>query len=571
MTLLAAPPSPDSESSSKKWWWILISVPIVCMVVLMAPILVILSLTGEDTTCGQPTGTDIRADGSLVGLKPGSLAVPMAEGTYTISSPFGMREGEMHDGQDYAAPLDTPFYAAGDGEVVVAGPASGYGHWIRIRHTIDGQTVESLYGHMTAAGVLVKAGDKVTAGQLIGKVGSEGQSSGPHLHFGIYPGQWSMGGGVDPVPWLKQRGTASPAAASAPTQPDAELVAKSTPAGTGGLNASQTALAKQAVAIGESMGVPDQGIVVALATMSQESTYRMLASSNVPESLQYPHDGVGSDHLSVNQYQQQVGIWGTAEDLMNPVTANVKFFDALLKVSGWQSMPVTVAAQTVQGSAHPEAYADDETLARQLASQFKGSGKDLTPQELADIVKGGAATTIIDGGACAPGTSNPGGPQFKPGGPFGANVIAAASQWIGTTYAWGGGDQNGPTKGISDGGGAGDANGDSNKVGFDCSGLTLYAVYQASGGQILLPHFTGSHANPGQLYDTRGQDIPFDQKRPGDLIYFGAGGDTHHVGIFYGTENGQDMLLNAPESGKSVSIMPLSGWAGEEMYVKRFG
>ena len=78
MTLLAAPPSPDSESSSKKWWWILISVPIVCMVVLMAPVLVILSLTGEDTTCGQPTGTDIRADGSLVGLKPGSLAVPMA-------------------------------------------------------------------------------------------------------------------------------------------------------------------------------------------------------------------------------------------------------------------------------------------------------------------------------------------------------------------------------------------------------------------------------------------------------------------------------------------------------------
>src|SRR3546814_10986847 len=103
----------------------------------------------------------------------------MAEGTYTISSPFGMREGGMHDGQDYAAPLDTPFYAAGDGEVVVAGPASGYGHWIRIRHTIDGQTVESLYGHMTAAGVLVKAGD-----QDIGR--APGRERGGH--YGEVPG-----------------------------------------------------------------------------------------------------------------------------------------------------------------------------------------------------------------------------------------------------------------------------------------------------------------------------------------------------------------------------------------------
>lgn len=96
-------------------------------------------------------------------------------------------------------------------------------------------------------------------------------------------------------------------------------------------------------------------------------------------------------------------------------------------------------------------------------------------------------------------------------------------------------------------------------------------MFQASGGQILLPHFTGSHGNPGQLYDARGQDISFDQKQPGDLIYFGAGGDTHHVGIYYGNENGQDMLLNAPQSGQTVSIMPLSGWAGEDMYVKRFG
>ncbi|MFZ2174379.1 MAG: NlpC/P60 family protein, partial [Rhodococcus sp. (in: high G+C Gram-positive bacteria)] len=106
---------------------------------------------------------------------------------------------------------------------------------------------------------------------------------------------------------------------------------------------------------------------------------------------------------------------------------------------------------------------------------------------------------------------------------------------------------------------------------FDCSGLTLYAVFQASGGAITLPHFTGDNSNPGQLNDARGQEIPFDRRQPGDLIYFGSGGITHHVGIYHGRQNGQDMLLSAPQSGDVVSIQPLSNWAGEEMYVRRFG
>lgn len=164
------------------------------------------------------------------------------------------------------------------------------------------------------------------------------------------------------------------------------------------------------------------------------------------------------------------------------------------------------------------------------------------------------------------------GPQFRPGGPFGQNVIAAALKWEGTPYAWGGGNADGPTKGISDGGGAADSHGDYNKVGFDCSGLTLYAVAQASGRQLMLPHYTGDNSNPGQLNDSRGQHVPFDQRQPGDLIYFGSGGNTHHVGIYYGKDaSGADQLLNAPQSGQSVSIQPLSGWSGEEMYVRRFG
>lgn len=540
--------------------------------VVILPIMVVIFLATSD----EPKSSDCGGagtPGSTIAAA-GSLIKPTKSSETTDTSGFGPRGGTMHQGIDRAGPEGTDIFAFTDGRVVAAGPAEGFGNWIILDHQIDGKVYSSVYGHMREAGVLVKVGDQVSAGQRIATIGNAGQSTGAHLHFEIWEGGRlpdGAGTAVDPAPWIDRAAEVGEATPAAPENPSGTPAAPGE--GTAGLNASQAALAKQAVAIGESMGVPEQGIVVALSTMSQESTYRMLASSNVPESLSYPHDGVGSDHLSVNQFQQQVTIWGTAEELMNPVTANVKFYNALLKVPGWESMPVTVAAQTVQGSAHPELYADDEPLARQLAAQFKGSGKDLTPQELADIAKVGVATAVVDGGVgvCTPPVSNIGGPQFTPGGPFGANVIAAAARWIGTTYAWGGGDQNGPTKGISDGGGAGDANGDPDKVGFDCSGLTLYAVFQASGGQIQLPHFTGSHGNPGQLYDPRGQDIAFDQKQPGDLIYFGAGGDTHHVGIYYGNENGKDMLLNAPQSGQTVSIMPLDGWAGEEMYVKRFG
>lgn len=349
--------------------------------------------------------------------------------------------------------------------------------------------------------------------------------------------------------------------------------------GTAGLNERQLAIAKQTVAIGEAMGVPEQGIIVALATQSQESTFRLLANSNVPDSLNYPHDGVGSDHDSVNSFQQRVGIWGTTAELMNQTTANRLFYEHLLALPGWETMPITVAAQTVQVSAYPDAYADDETLARTLYDQFKGAGAQLSAADKQILADAGTAATadataVALGGSgtgCAEGVSNPNGPTFTPGGPFGANVIAAAMRWLGTPYAWGGGNTDGPTNGISDGGGAADANGDTGKVGFDCSGLTLYAVFQASGGAISLDHYTGDTSTPGQLYDPRGQDIPLEQKQPGDLIYFGSGGNTHHVGIYYGLDGGTEMLLDAPQSGDVVKVQPLSDFSGETMYVRRFG
>ena len=68
-----------------------------------------------------------------------------------------------------------------------AGPATGYGHLILIEHTVGGKRVATGYAHMYADGIHVKAGDTVTAGQYIADVGSDGYSTGSHLHFEVRP------------------------------------------------------------------------------------------------------------------------------------------------------------------------------------------------------------------------------------------------------------------------------------------------------------------------------------------------------------------------------------------------
>ncbi len=115
---------------------------------------------------------------------------------------------------------------------------------------------------------------------------------------------------------------------------------------------------KAIIAAALRMNIPEKGIIVALATALQESGLRNLANPNVPESLRLPNEGTGQDHLSVGIFQQQPW-WGSLAELMNPFMAATKFYSALLKVGGWQDMAPTVAAQAVQGSAYPDAYADD--------------------------------------------------------------------------------------------------------------------------------------------------------------------------------------------------------------------
>ncbi|AJK67693.1 hypothetical protein B840_00265 [Corynebacterium marinum DSM 44953] len=125
----------------------------------------------------------------------GAVVSP-AQGTFT--SGYGMRWGTLHAGIDIANAIGTPILAIMDGTVIDSGPASGYGNWIRIQHS-DGSV--SVYGHMSTLAVSV--GQSVTAGQQIAGMGSEGFSTGSHLHFEIHPGG---AGAVDPVGWFAQHG-----------------------------------------------------------------------------------------------------------------------------------------------------------------------------------------------------------------------------------------------------------------------------------------------------------------------------------------------------------------------------
>ncbi|MET4048424.1 hypothetical protein BJD99_15605 [Rhodococcus sp. 1163] len=117
-----------------------------------------------------------------------------------LTSKFGSRWGAHHGGLDIAAPIGTPILAATDGQVTAAGPASGFGLWVKVLHE-DG--TETVYGHINDYSVT--PGQHVTAGQQIATVGNRGESSGPHLHFEVHD---PSGVKVDPAEWLSMRGVA---------------------------------------------------------------------------------------------------------------------------------------------------------------------------------------------------------------------------------------------------------------------------------------------------------------------------------------------------------------------------
>lgn len=131
----------------------------------------------------------------------GVFSIPSAKPVhdFTLTSSYGTRSDpfrgsrRMHNGLDMAGPQGTPIYATADGVITRSGWFGGYGRYISINH---GAGIETRYGHMSE--LLVGEGVRVRRGQLIGRMGSTGRSTGSHLHYEVR----IDGEPVNPTPFL---------------------------------------------------------------------------------------------------------------------------------------------------------------------------------------------------------------------------------------------------------------------------------------------------------------------------------------------------------------------------------
>lgn len=312
------------------------------------------------------------------------------------------------------------------------------------------------------------------------------------------------------------------------------------------LNHTQLERAAAILATGNSENIDANGQVIALVAALTESTLRVLSNTSAyPDSASYPHDGNGSDHDSLGLFQMRPSTgWGSVANLMDPIWSSRAFYGGpdgpnhgspagLLDIPNWQHLSLGAAAQAVEVSAYPDRYANYQPVAERIASTLTGV-----------TLTGGSGQCLTGGDG-----SNPTG-NLPPG--FAGAFIAAAEKEIGLPYVWGGGTYTGPSGIGRDGRGPG----------FDCSGLVLYAAYQASGGKLRLPHYTGD-----QIHD--GTPVAWADKQPGDLIFYTYPGasEPHHVVIYLGG----DRIVQAPQTGENVRYGTLSEFGDENTTVRRLG
>lgn len=294
-------------------------------------------------------------------------------------------------------------------------------------------------------------------------------------------------------------------------------------------------------ATGVAMKVPARGQVVALATALQESGLRNL-------------DYGDRDSLGLFQQRPSQG-WGTAAEIRKPVYASTKFYEALLKVSGWQSMTVTQAAQAVQKSGYPEAYAKWEPLATALQ---KAIAKSLAKTDSSDGGSGsdGASEQTDASTAAGCGTGSDG-TEFGsiPAGsvPAGYKIPSDAPKSVRTAIRWGLGQLGTPYQW---GGSCTAPHGQDPMGRCDCSSL-MQASYKAGG--VSLSRTTYTQVKEGKA-------VSVDALKPGDLLFTrGTAAVPEHVGMFIG----QGLVLQAPHTGDVVKISTLADWRADIVAARR--
>jgi murein DD-endopeptidase MepM/ murein hydrolase activator NlpD len=148
-----------------------------------------------DGPSASPTRAPVRASRTRRIVAPPAPEY-VRPGVGHLTSGFKWRWGRMHTGIDLAGPYGSPIRAVTAGTVIEAGLEGGYGYMVKVRHD-DG--VVTYYAHMSK--ILVEGG-RVTAGEVIGKEGNTGHSTGPHLHFEVRIDDVP----INPVPWLAKHG-----------------------------------------------------------------------------------------------------------------------------------------------------------------------------------------------------------------------------------------------------------------------------------------------------------------------------------------------------------------------------
>ncbi|MFD1507413.1 M23 family metallopeptidase [Georgenia yuyongxinii] len=160
-------------------------------------------------TCAPLDGANgVRA---AVTDRESAVIMPVAAGAYRLSSSYGFRNSPFtgyskHLGEDFAAPKGTPIYAVADGtvEYVGVGKDGRSSMLVILKHEIDGETFYTWHVHMYPDGIRVTEGQTVRGGDVIAEVGSNGNSTGPHLHFEVHTD--TEGTTIDPLTWLEEHG-----------------------------------------------------------------------------------------------------------------------------------------------------------------------------------------------------------------------------------------------------------------------------------------------------------------------------------------------------------------------------